>query len=85
MKKLALKLDHLQVQSFDTTPDLRGDRGTIVGRESDTYDEATCAEGTYASCVTCQCCESCETCIACTQTICDPTDTADPNRRIILY
>jgi hypothetical protein len=82
MRKLNLDLDHLQVQSFDTMPAARNARGTVVARQSETYDEAACASPTYASCATC---ESCDTCDACTQTICDPTDTADPNRRIILY
>lgn len=82
MHKLALKLDDLRVQSFDTTPATRAGRGTVLGRESDTHDEVACGGATNASCDTC---ESCDTCDPCTQTFCDPTDTADPGRRIILY
>jgi hypothetical protein len=81
MRKLALKLDDLMVQSFETLSARTG-RGTVLARESETHDEAACAGATYASCETC---ESCDTCNACTQTVCDPTDTADPGRRIILY
>lgn len=82
MQKLTLKLDDLQVQSFDTLPTARRERGTVLARESETYDEIACPGATCASCATC---ESCDTCDGCTQTFCDPTDTADPNRRIILY
>lgn len=82
MRKLALKLDALSVQSFDPMPAARAARGTVLARESETHDEVACPGATYASCATC---ESRETCEACSQTICDPTDTADPNRRIILY
>jgi hypothetical protein len=72
MRKLSLDLDHLQVQSFDTMPAAPGARGAVLARQGETYDEIACAGPTCAPC-------------ACTQTICDPTDTADPNRRIILY
>jgi hypothetical protein len=82
MRKLSLDLDHLQVQSFDTMPAAPGARGAVLARQGETYDEIACAGPTCAPCATC---ESCDTCDACTQTICDPTDTADPNRRIILY
>lgn len=86
MQKLALKLDDLQVQSFETLPTARGGRGTVHGRESgETCDEIACPGATQASCVSCDTCESCDTCYACTQTICDPDDTADTPRRIILY
>lgn len=81
MRKLALKLDDLQVQSFETLS-ARAGRGTVLARESETYDEVACGGATNASCDTC---ESCDTCDPCTQTFCDPTDTADPGRRIILY
>lgn len=82
MKKLALALDNLQVQLFDPMPAARTGRGTVLARQSETYDEIACAGASHASCETS---ESCDTCNACTQTICDPTDTADPGRRIILY
>jgi hypothetical protein len=82
MRKLTLELDELRVQSFEVMPAAGTRRGTIHGRESETYDEVACAGATNASCDTG---ESCDTCDPCTQTFCDPTDTADPGRRIILY
>ncbi len=48
MKKLALKLDDLQVKSFDTTSAGPADRGTVRGNTGDPYcnhslDAGACA------------------------------------------
>jgi hypothetical protein len=83
MRKLALDLSALRVQSFDTLPAVRDGRGTVVARqESATYDEQGCTD----ACTVVQTCYSCDTCSdACDPDTIDPTDMADPNRRIILY
>jgi hypothetical protein len=80
MKKLALQLDDLDVQSFATTPPARDERCTVRGHESETYDEQACTDA-------CSLVATCYTCDTCDQA-CDPVytgDTADPGRRIILY
>jgi hypothetical protein len=77
MKKLALKLDDLNVQSFHPTPPARDGRGTVQAHESGTYDEQGCTD----ACSLVLTCYSCETC----EDACAPADTVDPNRRIIVY
>jgi hypothetical protein len=80
MQKLALNLDDLRVQSFDTMPAARGGRGTVRAHESETYDELACSDACslVATCYTCDTCDQ-----ACAPVYTD--DTADPGRRIILY
>jgi len=77
MQKLALKLDELSVQSFDTMPAARDARGTVLGHQETTYDEQACTD----ACSLVPTCYSCDTCDA----ACDPGDTVDVPRRIILY
>jgi hypothetical protein len=77
MKKLALKLDELNVQSFDTMPSDGGRRGTVLGLQEFATDEQACTD----VCSLVPTCYSCETCDA----ACDPGDTVDVPRRIILY
>lgn len=78
MRKLALKLDELRVQSFATTPEAAAARGTVRGHETETEQHA-CSDA-CSLVLTCNSCE--ETCGA----ECDPTTTYDdPGRRIILY
>jgi hypothetical protein len=83
MRKLALNPSALRVQSFVTLPAAREGRGTVVARqEGATYDEQGCTD----ACTLVQTCYSCDTCSdACDPGTIDPTDTADPGRRIILY
>lgn len=55
MKKLNLKLDDLAVESFDTTPAARPDRGTVQGNDvSDTtcYDRHCTCETNGFECET---------------------------------
>lgn len=83
MKKLSLRLDHLGVQPFHTTPALRDLRCTVRAHQ-ESWDELACSAG----CTLAQTCYSCESCA-------DPCvppppftttdDTVDPNRRVILY
>jgi hypothetical protein len=77
MKKLALKIDDLNVQSFATTSAARDERGTVHGHETETYDEQGCTD----ACSLVLTCYSCETC----EEACDPANMVDPNRRIIVY
>lgn len=80
MKKLALKLDALNVQSFHTTPAARDGRGTVVGHlggEDPTYEQNAC---TYR----CTLAFTCNTCEESCRTDCDPYGVV-AQRRIILY
>jgi hypothetical protein len=77
MKKLALKLDDLDVQSFATTRTLRELRCTVRGHLMEaTYDEAACS----GACSPVYSCATCET----GDDACDPGG-ADAGRRIIVY
>ena len=82
MQKLALNLDDLAVQSFETVPVARDARGTVLANQ-ESYDEAACTDACtlYLSCVSCA--ESCDGCDS--SQGCWPDDTADPGRRVILY
>jgi hypothetical protein len=79
MRKLALNMDDLDVQSFDTTPTLHDLRCTVRAHQMESYDELACSD----ACTLVLTCYSCETC----EDACAPqgTDTADPGRRIIVY
>lgn len=77
MEKLALKLDDLNVQSFDTLPPAGDRRGTVLGHQQATYDEQACTD----ACSFAPTCYSCDTC----GDACDAGDTVDVPRRIILY
>lgn len=49
MRKLSMKLEDLEIETFATDPAAE-ERGTVLGREaSDTADE-TCSPETFASC-----------------------------------
>ena len=76
MRKLALKLDALNVQSFHTLPAARG-AGTVRGHQEFATDEQACTD----ACSLVLTCYSCGTCDA----ACDGGDTVDVPRRIILY
>lgn len=76
MKKLALNVDDLDVQSFDTTPALQERCTVLAHQENGTY-EWGCTDA--CSLYTCASCEPCD------QTLGDPADTVDEGRRIILY
>lgn len=62
MKKLTLDLDALRVETFDTSPTSRGQRGTVKGHASDrncpTYDYPTLEQ----SCMLGSCHGSCDSC-----------------------
>jgi len=85
MKKLALELDDLQVESFATL-DAEEVRGTIGGQNEPVYTETCDGAYTCSSCVdTCQntcpascwgTCDTCNTCeFHCTHfSICPPVD-----------
>ena len=77
MKKLVLDIDHLDVQSFSTTPTLKELRCTVRGHLMEaTYDEQACT----AACSLHLTCAACET----GDDACDPGGT-DAGRRIIVY
>lgn len=77
MKKLALDLDDLDVQSFATTLTLEEIRCTVRGHLMEaSRDEQACTDA-CSLVYTCATCESCDD-------ACGPTD-ADPGRRIIVY
>lgn len=77
MKKLALDLDHLDVQSFSTTPTLKELRCTVRGHLLQaTHDEQACT-GACSPVYTCAPCETHDE-------ACDPTG-PDAGRRIIVY
>ena len=79
-----LRLDDLSVQSFQTTPALRGLRCTVRAHQ-ESWDELACSDGCTLA-ATCYSCESCaDPCIPPPPVTTDPTDTADPGRRVILY
>lgn len=82
MQKLALKLDDLSVQSFETMPAARGVRGTVLANQ-ESHDEAACTDACTLSPSCASCAESCDGCDSWQG--CWPDDTADPGRRIILY
>ena len=42
MRKLKLDLDDLSVESFATTPESRGDGGTVFGQGCTCYTQCTC-------------------------------------------
>lgn len=83
MKKLALSVDDLDVQSFDTTSALGNRRCTVRGHQMESWDELACSDG----CTLVYTCVTCETCVdPCAPPPTETTDdTADPGRRIILY
>ena len=62
MKKLRLKLDELQVESFETDA-VRAARGTVEGNEEYTYvtcpTAPECRTPGYASCAMTRCQEDC--------------------------
>ncbi|HYR10926.1 MAG TPA: hypothetical protein VEQ60_24315 [Longimicrobium sp.] len=76
MQKLALNLDDLDVQSFDTTCDARELRCTVRGYMDD--DNGGDGGGDYSD--LCSAVYSCATCVSC-DAVCD----AEEQRRIILY
>lgn len=83
MQKLALNLEDLDVQSFDTTLALRDLRRTVQAHEDVSYDEQACSDACTLV-LTCYSCETCvDPCVPPRTQICD--DTADPGRRIIVY
>jgi hypothetical protein len=76
MQKLALNLDDLDVQSFETTSALSGLRSTVRGHLDD--DNGGDGGGDYSDvCSAVYSCADWETCNA--------ACTVDPQRRIILY
>lgn len=77
MKKLALKLDDLSVQSFATTPASRDARGTVRGHLEAETQGWDCSD----ACTFAETCYSCDTC----EETCDGCDTVVAHRRIILY
>ena len=50
MKKLTLDLDTLAVESFDSTPDLRGFAGTVHGQVDPVLPGGTQGSDCYAGC-----------------------------------
>jgi hypothetical protein len=82
MQKLALNLEDLDVQSFDTTSALHDQRRTVHAHQ-ESYDELACSDGCTLV-LTCYSCETCaDPCVPPPTQTCD--DTADPGRRVILY
>ncbi|HEU0300679.1 MAG TPA: hypothetical protein VFR37_14510 [Longimicrobium sp.] len=76
MQKLALKLDDLSVQSFETTSALPSHGGTVRGHLDD--DDGGGGGGGYTdACSDIYSCATCETC----DDVCD----VEQQRRIILY
>lgn len=83
MKKLSLRLDDLGVQSFHTTPALRGLRCTVRAHQ-ESRDELACS-GDCTLAPSCYSCESCADPCVPPPPFTTTDDTADPNRRVILY
>ncbi|HEX6909896.1 MAG TPA: pinensin family lanthipeptide [Longimicrobium sp.] len=74
MKKLALKLDDLNVQSFATTDGAQHMRGTVRGHlDDDSYDDF-CSEA-ETQIYTCDSCDP----------ACEPPEGPEQQRRVILY
>jgi hypothetical protein len=79
MQKLALKLDDLSVQSFQTTPALRDLRCTVRGHLMEaSYDELACSGACGSQIYTCATCDTCDE-------ACDAGGGPDAQRRIIVY
>jgi hypothetical protein len=78
MHKLALKLDDLILQSFDTTVATHAGGGTVVGHLDDTCDEPGCSEGCASQIYTCAGCET-------YAEPCYDDGGPDAGRRIIVY
>lgn len=76
MKKLALSLDDLAVQSLELSPPTDGARGTVLGRLDSGDDSDACPSQIYS-------CAGCDT----YDDPCGGGDTAEPDpfRRIIVY
>jgi hypothetical protein len=77
MQKLALNVDDLNVQSFETVPAAPARRGTVRGHETETHDEQGCTDA-CSLVLTCYTCETCDE-------ACDPSEGPDTQRRIIVY
>jgi len=76
MKKLKLNLEDLKVESFATTPEPRGERGTVFGQTLPTYGtDCPCDPTHYTQCTYPQQ-ETCQaTCgVTCTATTAENTD-----------
>jgi hypothetical protein len=81
MQKLALKLDDLNVQSFQTTSGARDGRGTVLGNQEATNDELACSGACASNVCSCATCATCDTC----DDACAGGEGPDFNRRIIVY
>lgn len=81
MKKLALNLDDLAVQSFSTTAAASAPRGTVRGHLDDaSHDELACSDACGSQVYSCATCDTCDE--GCND---DGGDDVVLNRRIILY
>ena len=77
MQKLALNLEDLDVQSFDTTPAPRDMRCTVRGYMDDaSYDG--CSDACGSQIYTCLTCDTCDD-------ACNDDDGPVEQRRIIVY
>ncbi len=80
MKKLALKLDDLNVQSFATTAGAGEARGTVRGHLGAASNDDFCSDACGSQVYSCYTCDTCDA-------ACAPDDDGGPEqqRRIILY
>lgn len=78
MRKLALKIDHLTLQSFETTLQARAGGGTVAGHLDDTCDEPGCSAACPTQIYTCAGCET-------YAEPCYDDGGPDAGRRIIVY
>jgi hypothetical protein len=78
MRKLALKIDHLALQSFETTLPAHPGGGTVVGHLDDSCDELGCSEACPTQIYTCAGCETYDA-------PCYDDGGPDAGRRIIVY
>lgn len=78
MRKLALKLDDLRLQSFEPVSFTATGPGTVAGHLDDaSYDELACSSACATQVYTCAGCETYEPC--------DGDGGPDGQRRIIVY
>ena len=81
MKKLALTLEHLQVESFETAGGLAGRDGTVLGHSGQVPNDSEAECGTNTDGPTCGPENTCgyyyETCAQPSRDACGPSNTCD--------
>lgn len=78
MKKLTLKLDDVDVQSFDTTSAAHALRGTVPAHLGAASNDDFCSDACGSQIYTCHVCDTLDD-------ACNDDDGPDQQRRIIVY